>query len=249
MAYWRVAVTTSLVWCSLIVPTPNSSSFHWPSCSISADLYVPLLQYWNVIRLRIVPLLVYGSRGRNDDSNEQVADALPQRSNCRNLQKSTDSFFGASLCPWCHVFRLLIPGHCRHGIVQDNHVQIAGKQGCSSNRDSVAWRAHRLRRDREKATYRTVDFRILLWYSFVFSIMRTHVSNMTNTAIMNLPGATTTFDHYLRRRISEPDDFGTFTDNEAMKLSVDPHGGVIDGEAVHAIKVEKWTVQAPSKHW
>lgn len=35
-----------------------------------------------------------------------------------------------------------------------------------------------------KAVYRKVDFRILLWYSFVYLIMRIHVSNITNTAIV-----------------------------------------------------------------
>ena len=36
-----------------------------------------------------------------------------------------------------------------------------------------------------KAVQRKVDFRILLWYSFVYLVMRIHVSNITNTAIMN----------------------------------------------------------------
>lgn len=36
-----------------------------------------------------------------------------------------------------------------------------------------------------KAVQRKLDFRILLWYSFVYLIMRIHVSNITNTAIMN----------------------------------------------------------------
>lgn len=36
-----------------------------------------------------------------------------------------------------------------------------------------------------KAVQRKLDFRILAWYSFVYLIMRIHVSNITNTAIMN----------------------------------------------------------------
>jgi hypothetical protein len=38
----------------------------------------------------------------------------------------------------------------------------------------------------EKAAYRKVDIRILLWYSSVYLIMRIHVQNVTNSAIMNL---------------------------------------------------------------
>ena len=37
-----------------------------------------------------------------------------------------------------------------------------------------------------KAAYRKADVRILLWYSFVYLIMRIHVSNITNTAIINI---------------------------------------------------------------
>lgn len=37
-----------------------------------------------------------------------------------------------------------------------------------------------------KAAYRKADVRILLWYSFVYLIMRIHVSNITNTAIINV---------------------------------------------------------------
>lgn len=36
-----------------------------------------------------------------------------------------------------------------------------------------------------KAVQRKVDLRILLWYSFIYLIMRINVSNITNTAIMN----------------------------------------------------------------
>jgi MFS family permease len=39
---------------------------------------------------------------------------------------------------------------------------------------------------RLKAVHRKVDIRILLWYSFVYLIMRIHVSNIANTAIINL---------------------------------------------------------------
>lgn len=37
-----------------------------------------------------------------------------------------------------------------------------------------------------KAAYRKVDKRILLWYSFVYLILRIHVSNITNAAIINI---------------------------------------------------------------
>lgn len=37
-----------------------------------------------------------------------------------------------------------------------------------------------------KAARRRIDKRLLLWYSFVYLIMRIHVSNITNTAIINL---------------------------------------------------------------
>jgi len=40
--------------------------------------------------------------------------------------------------------------------------------------------------DHVKAIRRKVDIKILLWYSFVYLIMRIHVSNVTNTAIINL---------------------------------------------------------------
>lgn len=36
------------------------------------------------------------------------------------------------------------------------------------------------------AVYRKVDIKLPLWYSFVYLIMRIHVSNVSNTAIMNL---------------------------------------------------------------
>ena len=37
-----------------------------------------------------------------------------------------------------------------------------------------------------KAAQRKADRRIVLWYSFVYLIMRIHVSNVTNTAIINI---------------------------------------------------------------
>lgn len=37
-----------------------------------------------------------------------------------------------------------------------------------------------------KSAYQKADRRILLWYSFVYLIMRIHVSNITNTAIINV---------------------------------------------------------------
>jgi MFS family permease len=37
-----------------------------------------------------------------------------------------------------------------------------------------------------KTAHRKVDTRLLCWYAFVFLIMRTNVSNISNTAIMNL---------------------------------------------------------------
>lgn len=40
--------------------------------------------------------------------------------------------------------------------------------------------------DVAKRARRKVDRRLLLWYSFVYLIMKIHVSNITNTAIMNL---------------------------------------------------------------
>jgi hypothetical protein len=38
--------------------------------------------------------------------------------------------------------------------------------------------------------YRKVDYRVLLWYSFVYLIMRINVSNITNTAIINIEEGT-----------------------------------------------------------
>ncbi|KAK5718403.1 hypothetical protein LTR15_008130 [Elasticomyces elasticus] len=43
---------------------------------------------------------------------------------------------------------------------------------------------------RLKAVRRKVDIRILLWYSFVYLIMRIHVSNVSNVAIINLEQGT-----------------------------------------------------------
>lgn len=37
---------------------------------------------------------------------------------------------------------------------------------------------------------RKVDIKLLLWYSFVYLVMRIHVSNITNTAIINLEDGT-----------------------------------------------------------
>lgn len=41
-----------------------------------------------------------------------------------------------------------------------------------------------------KRAHRKVDYRLLLWYSFVYLIMRIHVGNISNTAIMNLEQGT-----------------------------------------------------------
>jgi hypothetical protein len=41
-----------------------------------------------------------------------------------------------------------------------------------------------------KNARRKVDKRLLLWYSFVYLVMRIHVSNITNTAIINLEQGT-----------------------------------------------------------
>ncbi|PSN74162.1 MFS general substrate transporter [Corynespora cassiicola Philippines] len=41
-----------------------------------------------------------------------------------------------------------------------------------------------------KIAHRKVDKRLLLWYAFVYLIMRIHVSNISNTAIMNLEEGT-----------------------------------------------------------
>jgi hypothetical protein len=38
--------------------------------------------------------------------------------------------------------------------------------------------------------HRKVDKRLLLWYSFVYLIMRIHVSNISNTAIINIEQGT-----------------------------------------------------------
>lgn len=37
-----------------------------------------------------------------------------------------------------------------------------------------------------KAVHKKTDLRLLLWYSFVYLIMRIDVGNITNTAIINL---------------------------------------------------------------
>lgn len=37
-----------------------------------------------------------------------------------------------------------------------------------------------------RSAHRKVDRRLVLWYSFVYLIMRIHVSNISNTAIINL---------------------------------------------------------------
>lgn len=37
-----------------------------------------------------------------------------------------------------------------------------------------------------KSAHRKIDRRLVLWYSFVYLIMRIHVSNISNTAIINL---------------------------------------------------------------
>ena len=44
--------------------------------------------------------------------------------------------------------------------------------------------------DRIRAIHRKVDIKILLWYSFVYLIMRIHVSNISNVAIINLEQGT-----------------------------------------------------------
>jgi MFS family permease len=41
-----------------------------------------------------------------------------------------------------------------------------------------------------KSAHRKVDKRLLVWYAFVYLIMRIHVSNISNTAIMNLEQGT-----------------------------------------------------------
>lgn len=37
-----------------------------------------------------------------------------------------------------------------------------------------------------KSAHRKIDLRLILWYSFVYLFMRIHVSNISNTAIINL---------------------------------------------------------------
>lgn len=41
-----------------------------------------------------------------------------------------------------------------------------------------------------KSAHRKLDRRLILWYSFVYLIMRIHVSNISNTAIINLEQGT-----------------------------------------------------------
>lgn len=41
-----------------------------------------------------------------------------------------------------------------------------------------------------KTARRKADMRLLIWYSFVYLVMRVHVSNISNTAIMNLEQGT-----------------------------------------------------------
>lgn len=41
-----------------------------------------------------------------------------------------------------------------------------------------------------KSAQRKVDQRLLLWYSFVYLIMRVHVSNISNSAIINVEEGT-----------------------------------------------------------
>lgn len=37
-----------------------------------------------------------------------------------------------------------------------------------------------------RAVHRKLDYRLLLWYSFVYLVMRIDVTNVTNTAIINV---------------------------------------------------------------
>lgn len=57
--------------------------------------------------------------------------------------------------------------------------------GVSSTSDTPSTLSQE-RLDRTKAIRRKVDTKILLWYSFVYLIMRINVSNISNTAIMNV---------------------------------------------------------------
>lgn len=41
-----------------------------------------------------------------------------------------------------------------------------------------------------KSAHKKIDRRLILWYSFVYLIMRIHVSNISNTAIINLEQGT-----------------------------------------------------------
>lgn len=41
-----------------------------------------------------------------------------------------------------------------------------------------------------KSAHQKLDHRLILWYSFVYLIMRIHVSNISNTAIINLEQGT-----------------------------------------------------------
>jgi hypothetical protein len=51
-----------------------------------------------------------------------------------------------------------------------------------------------------KAVQRKVDFKILLWYSFVYLIMRIHVSNITNVAIINVEAG-----HGIKKQLASAD--------------------------------------------
>lgn len=62
--------------------------------------------------------------------------------------------------------------------------------GVSPTRSGTASTTSQVQSERIKAIRRKVDTKILLWYSFVYLIMRIHVSNVTNTAIINLEQGT-----------------------------------------------------------
>ncbi|CAK4029530.1 high-affinity nicotinic acid transporter [Lecanosticta acicola] len=64
----------------------------------------------------------------------------------------------------------------------EKHLQAVEVAKTPSSHSSVS----EIDPETSKSAYRKADRRVLLWYSFVYLIMRIHVSNITNTAIINV---------------------------------------------------------------
>ncbi|CAN8097904.1 unnamed protein product [Discula destructiva] len=65
-------------------------------------------------------------------------------------------------------------------------------QGCSKSPPSLSSREQEYGDDLSahlKSAHKKVDVRLILWYAFVCLFMRIHVSNTSNTAIINLEQA------------------------------------------------------------